>query len=786
MSLRARSMLAIGGILALLFGALVAGSWALISGSHSELERELLDESMDRALAALDSQLEAMLSTAEDWAHWDDTYRFVLDGNDAYAESRLGEHSLQHLDLDLMLMLGASGDIVFAGGRPGRDRPDTASYAARLLPRLQSILSASIAGQTDTMIGLVAMGKVPMMIAVASILDSLHTSPSRGLLVLGRLLTGARIDALSRTAQVRLSVLPSTQREIVGLTTSSERALDLTDDALAHVHHLLRGLDREPVGILRVESTRRVHGRAVSNQRYLAAALFVMAAGALIAMLTVLDRLVLARIRQFSNAVGEAGDVSVEPVRVPGGAGDELDGLGSTINSMLDAVDASNEQLRHDALHDPLTGLANRSLFLDRLESARSSLMREPLNRFAVLLVDLDDFKRVNDGLGHAAGDHLLRTIAERMESCVRGADTVARMGGDEFGVLLSTVTDGTDASRLSERLLSELTQAIAWNGQEIGTTASIGLTISSDPDASSQQLLREADIAMYRAKKQGKNQCKLFDEDMAAHASARLQLEAQLRRAVSQHEFRIHFQPIVDIQSGTISGLEALIRWHHPDRGLLSPGSFLKVAEDAGIVAELDRWVIAEACEFLAEFRRRDPEILPMGVSVNLSSRHAPIAGLDEYILGTLERCGLAPAALRLEVTEASLSDPENEFSRMLFRLRSKGVGLDLDDFGAGVSSLHRLIDAPAQMLKLDCSFVRRLNKDEDSVIRAVAGLASALDMQVVAEGVENTGQLRSLQDMGCRFAQGRLFCEPTPRSLVEGVLVQTGLWRDLFPDRS
>ena len=556
---------------------------------------------------------------------------------------------------------------------------------------------------------------------------------------------------------------------------------ETADTSTAQASRILRGLDGNPVGVVRVSLPSSLRSRANPSQRYLAIGLIVIALGTLGALFIVVDRQILKRVMSFSRAVRQVRELPNDQRRLPAAGCDELDDLATTINSVLDSVNESNERLQHDAFHDPLTTLANRTLFLNRLEKARNAMERQPLEHFAVLLVDLDDFKRTNDDLGHAAGDHLLAVMAERMETCVRAADTVARMGGDEFGILLSPVADGTDATRLAERILDELKQPVSWCGQDILSTASLGISLCMSPETHGQTLLREADIAMYRAKRQGKNQCKLFDEQMAVQVTARLRLEAQLIRAIDRDEFRVYYQPIVDLSSGSVCGLEALVRWHHPERGLLIPAHFLTAAEDAGLIGDLDRWVVARACQFLAELRSQDGGPLPMGVCANLSSRHLPIEGLDEHVIESLTANGLSPDALHLEVTENAVLDHSNAFGKMLLNLRSRGIRLSLDDFGAGVTSVNHLRDAPVQMLKLDCSFVQRLDEGQEGVVRAVVELAHALDMEVVAEGVEHAQQLSSLKAMGCEFGQGRLFSEPLPPSRVMGVLQHRGLWRDL-----
>ncbi len=438
------------------------------------------------------------------------------------------------------------------------------------------------------------------------------------------------------------------------------------------------------------------------------------------------------------------------------------------------------EQLIHDAFHDVLTGLPNRALFMDRLgQSLRHALRRKDI-KFAVLFLDLDRFKVVNDSLGHVVGDQLLVEISRRLESCVRPGDTAARLGGDEFTVLLEDVKDGADASQVADRILAQLRQPVVIGGQEVFSTASIGIALSETGYERTEDLLRDADIAMYRAKSRGGARHEVFDRAMHARAVALLQMETDLRRAIERGEFVVHYQPIVSLRDGRISGFEALVRWNHPHRGLILPGEFIKMAEESGLVIEIDRWVLREACRQLQEWHQKYPKSRPLSVSVNLSGRQFGQFDLARHVESTLEATGLHGDSLGLEITESVLLDGSDAVSATLDGLRKGGARLYLDDFGTGYSSLSYLHKFPIDALKIDRSFVGRINSEGEGAefVRTIVSLAQNLDIHVIAEGVETPEQLAALRALKCEYAQGFAFSKAVSSSDAETMLAGKKPW--------
>jgi len=463
--------------------------------------------------------------------------------------------------------------------------------------------------------------------------------------------------------------------------------------------------------------------------------------------------------------------------------------IGRHLGRVVERIRAQ-EQIAHQATHDALTGLANRLLFRDRLELALARAERR--GSFAALLfVDLDRFKDVNDTVGHNAGDQLLRSVSERLQEALRASDTLgrlgdevftlARFGGDEFVVLCEDLASEDGAVRIAERVQQALLRPFVLERKEHLVTASIGIVLASGAARDAESLLRDADIAMYRAKERGPGNWEIFDEELRERALERVATERALRHALETGELRLHYQPIVTLDGGTLQSVEALVRWQHPERGLLPPGEFIPIAEESALILQIGAWTLREACEQAHRWRVRFGDRAPLPVSVNVSARQLAQAELPEIVRQVLAETGLSAGDLAIEITETALIEESSVPAASLRALKSLGVMIVFDDFGTGYSSLSHLQRFPIDVLKIDRSFVMNLGTGEGNyaIVHAIAAMATALGLDVVAEGVESAEQAAEVQALGCRWAQGYHFARPAPPSEIES-LFSSGITSD------
>ncbi len=451
----------------------------------------------------------------------------------------------------------------------------------------------------------------------------------------------------------------------------------------------------------------------------------------------------------------------------------------------------AEEMLAHNAFHDGLTNLPNRALFLDRLQHALTLSKRHSNYKFAVLLIDIDEFKIVNDSLGHSAGDQLLIQIGQRLKDSVRRVDTVsrprvtdlpgrlanddtlARLGGDEFTILLDDIRDPIEAVRVAERIQEELAPPFVVNEEQIVISASIGIASSASPHTLAEELLRDADIAMYRAKRAGKARCEVSDVAMHANAVKRLRLETDLRKALDQGEFRVHYQPIVSLETGKITGFEALTRWQRPE-GILSPAAFITVAEEIGIIIPMNRQLLREACIRLRGWQSEFPSNPPLTMSVNITPKEFAQPDLASEIRKCLDETGVDPRCLQLEIVETIAMGDAEKSGQVLAKLKALGVRLSIDDFGTGYSSLSRLRRIPVDTLKIDRAFISNMDSDPENreIVRVIIMLAHNLGLKVVAEGTETVEQVNLLKQLNCEMTQGYFFSRPADDQAMSKLL--------------
>jgi diguanylate cyclase (GGDEF)-like protein len=446
------------------------------------------------------------------------------------------------------------------------------------------------------------------------------------------------------------------------------------------------------------------------------------------------------------------------------------------LRHLLSEREIRERQLRHDSLHDGLTGLPNRAYFMRRLGDATDRSRRLDDALFAVVFLDLDDFKLINDSMGHHVGDEVIMAVARRLEECVRGGDIVARLGGDEFAILLERVADARDTAIVAERVQEALSNPFNIGGFDHRVTASIGVALSSSANERPEYLLRSADMAMYRAKSAGRNRFEMFDRAMHAEALARLQIENELRRAVDNREFMLYYQPIVSLATGRIELVEALIRWRHEERGVVAPADFVTVAEETGLIIPMGRWALDEACRQVYAWQEELAWDEPLGLSVNLSVRQFGQIDLVRNVAAVLKETQLSPQSLHLEITESAIISQSHPAVNIIHDLRALGVAIHLDDFGTGYSSLSYLHRIPLDAIKIDRAFTSAIDSENLSreVVRAILGLVRAVGVDAIAEGVTSETQVDVLRELGCEYAQGYLFSRPLPPDEMRELLNQ------------
>ncbi|MHB8509691.1 MAG: putative bifunctional diguanylate cyclase/phosphodiesterase, partial [Candidatus Dormibacteria bacterium] len=433
-------------------------------------------------------------------------------------------------------------------------------------------------------------------------------------------------------------------------------------------------------------------------------------------------------------------------------------------------------QMQHQAFHDALTGLPNRALLLDRLEQALARTRREVGGRVAVLFIDLDGFKYVNDSLGHTEGDRLLVDVAARIRGCLRASDTAARLGGDEFAVLVEDSDDDEDATQVADRILAAVGAPFEISGKQLHVTASIGVASSTLGEEAAAELLRNADLAMYNAKGSGKHRSRVYREEMHETAMRRLHMEADLRQAIEREEFAVHYQPIIQLQTGQLSGVEALVRWIHPQHGVIMPADFIAVAEETGQVAGIGQKVLAMAAKQLRQWQLAFPRLLPLTLSVNLSGIQLLRPELSNEVRRVLESTAIPPETLCLEITETVLMGDTDATLTRLHELKALGLRIAVDDFGTGYSSLRYLRSFPIDVIKIDRSFVDGIagSFEDAAVARAVINLGQTLRLETIAEGIETLDQVRELKALGCLMGQGYHFSRPLSADAVSRMLAE------------
>jgi diguanylate cyclase (GGDEF)-like protein len=787
----------------LLITALRLLSSRMLLRSYADLEQQSVTRNLQRAGHAFEQLGSDLHLKTVNWSEWDDTYKFMADHNKAYLESNMAESGLATMQMDVVMLLDTRRRIFFA--RPvKREAGNKPPVPQRILSALNDDTSSeALFRRREGFFGVIRQPGGPLLISARPILTTTGKGPARGWLLFGRYFDAGEIKRLAERTRLNLQTHQVDSADIPGDCRQALRSLSdsrpllvrpLDGDTVAG-YTQVRDIFNRPLLLMKIQDRRSIYLQGVHSMNYLMRLIVTAALIFSIVTLAVLEFFVLSRISHLSMQVERIGDdsQSLSRVNIPGR--DELSWLAGKINGMLDTlaenarrireseeklraysenleqiVEERTQQIEHQAFHDALTNLPNRDLFIDRLAHAQSRARRQKRG-VGVIFMDMDNFKLINDSQGHEAGDILLIAIAERLKACVRPGDTIARLGGDEFTVLLEDLLCPEDAVGVAGRIMESLRGSIRLPQSEVFASGSIGIAYSVDSTESPEVLLRNADTAMYQAKANGKGGYVVFNQSMNDRVVERMEVEIGLRRALEQGEFRVYYQPLLNLETGRVSGIEALVRWEHPTRGLVSPGQFIPIAEETGLIVPLGYWVLEEACHRTKSWQEEYPDEPPLTVNVNLSGRQLQREDVVERVAAILEKTGLDPQYLKLEITESVLMADLDEAAARLHQLKGLGVKLAIDDFGTGYSSMSTLNAFPVDTVKIDRAFISRLADDEDAaaVVAAIVMLCKTMALDVTGEGIETPEQLAQLQGMGCDTGQGFYFSRPVPEDIFE-----------------
>ena len=723
-------------VMLLLGGAVLTLGQYLLNRSFDAFERAAAEDALVRVRAVLQRDSQTLGELLVDYAHWDDIYAFIQTPNDAFMDDNFTASSMRNIRVQAAQVMDLQG------------RPLTARYATAdgLAPELPADWLKAIAGQQaitrchKPTSDLVWVQSQALMVSWSPIQNTAADKPPRGCLAMVRLADADYIRALQPQLGVGFELLPQTDPTPV---TQSD----------GHGHWVSRQTLAPWPASLRVMAAESLSEERRDVILWMVGGFALLAVVGGLALYGLLYAMVIRRLTRFSFLADEYRTTGDWSITWPASGRDEIDNLGHSLNELVKLV---HWQVEHNATHDPLTGLLNRQ----GLERVLSEL---PYNAFehrsrtsCLMLMDLDNFKIVNDGFGHDVGDALLVHVARQLSQAVRQGDIVARLGGDEFAVLLQNVQREAVAA-FSQRILEHLRQPFTHNDMQVATTGSVGLAFC-DGVSGPTELLRNADLAMYQAKQQGRDSCATFNDTLKTEAQRRNRLEQALKQAVAEDGIQVVYQPVVDMAARRVVSIEALARWTL-DGEPVTPAEFIPIAEESGLIGKLGMQVLDKACGMVARLRRRGMDLT---CSVNLSLRQFLEFNLVEDIPRVLAAHGLPNSAIRLEITESLVAHSDAELALAMTELHRLGFEFMLDDFGTGHSSLYRLQSLPFQTLKIDRSFVVPLERGDDVMVRTVKDLAEQLSLQVVAEGVETQVELDQLLHLGVHRIQGFLVARP------------------------
>ncbi|MDP3848176.1 MAG: EAL domain-containing protein [Pseudomonas sp.] len=735
------------GILLLLVGSgFFLVSSLLLAQRFDAFEAAQYRQELARVRAVIEQDSQALSATISDYAAWDASYRFIHNHDPAYLEENFTVESLTNLRVDGVVILDLAGQALAALALT----PDTVTpLAPALLSQLTHFAEqVGTLGPKDRNVRVLWQGETAILVVLAGVTDTDRTQPSNGRLLMFRYLDGGYLKRIAELTAVAFRLLP-----VAGNDAGTAVEIAQQGDHWA-ASQLLADLGVR----ISVSGPGRLTAERQVTNLVLAANALLLVLLSLLGIYAILNRRVLQRLADFSSFADQRRDHTDAEVRWPVAGRDELDNLATSLNELMDEVEHQHSDLRHLADHDPLTGLGNRRLLMERLQAMQSQCRRQPGLSCVLLLIDLDSFKLINDGLGHAAGDWVLQQVAVRIGRLIRGYDTAVRLGGDEFALLLRDI-DAAQALTFAQRMEQALEVPVSFDGRVLTISASTGIA-QVQAELTPAEVLRNADLAMYEAKRLGKMRVAVFDSSLLEVTARRLRLEQALRGALDDVALEVWFQPIIDHADGRVAGMEALVRWPVAGR-YIPPDEFIGIAESTGMITKLGAFVLDRACAALHSLRGAYPNL---SCNVNLSVRQFVDTDLLRDVHACLRTYELPPSALHLELTESMVAEHESDILPTMQALVASGLRFHLDDFGTGYSSLDRLRALPIDTLKIDRSFVTPLRENDDVMARNIINLGHELGLAIIAEGVETEDECARLLALGCTQMQGYLFAKPMP----------------------
>ena len=781
MRLRIKTVLFTGIVLLVLFTVLLIMARTYLFQNYEEYEKGRLESHVQRVLAILKEDLDDLAEQATDYSAWDDTVEYVKAGNYSDQHSYIYRNYITDTylqnHLDFIVILNKAGEVAFA---------KSYSYEmGELVPMEKEMLGAVLSHEdairslqfpNDYVKGMDIVKGKPFLIAYRPIVDSLFQGPVEGTFIFGRYLDERKIkevsemirlditftpiakkkEMLSRVKQINLELIPELKRIPTYIETNDENYI--------YGNTILEDLWAKPSIVMTVKMDRGVYQQGKTTVwSFLSMMLLVGCIFAVVGWFLV-DKTVTRRLLYLKERMDYVQHTQDLLTRVAITGKDEISSLEHGFNGMIEKVAQAHEEMRKLAMQDPLTLLPNRLMFREFLDEAIKQA-KQTGERVAVVFIDLDRFKYINDTLGHESGDDLLMQVANRLQMLMEGRENfVSRLGGDEFTIVIPGLRDEGQALPLLSELRAKLEVPYQVGSHLLTVTASIGASFYPHDGQNGLELVKSADIAMYQAKEAGKNNVQLFEAPMKHRYKRKMELEKELRYAIEQEQFALVYQPKIHLPSGKIIGMEALVRWDHPEKGRISPAEFIPLAEETGLIVPLGKWVLSEACR--QNKRWQEQGFASLVVSVNVSGVQFTQADLVDAVREVLQETGLKASLLELEITETVLMTEIERMSKIMEEIRSLGVKISIDDFGTGFSSLIYLKKLPINTLKMAKAFIDDIQDEQDLRVieSAIITLAKGLKLEVLAEGVETQEQCNALKKIGCDYIQGYLFSRPLP----------------------